>query len=167
MWIECTSNYIKGLAIFGFWIFSKSSLNCGLSGNPITTRVPPYSLQAVSFVDSVGQGRERWQNVFSFKKKQLNCCQKVRRAKLLANEMHKSRNFQSLKSDVLLSSPSAYQSINPFLTLKHWKFNYISFNQGICLIFCCHAFNLFSWKRSNAVVSRFNRRRSLLIEVQP
>ena len=83
--------------------------------------------------------------------------------------MHKSRNFQSLKSDVLLSSPSAYQSINPFLTLKHWKFNYISFNEGIfaCLIFCCHAFDLFSWKRSNAVVSRFNRRRSLLIEVQP
>ena len=40
---------------------------------------------------------------------------------------------------------------NPFLTLKHWKFNYISFNQGICLIFCCHAFNLFSWKRSNAL----------------
>ena len=78
--------------------------------------------------------------------------------------MHKSRNFQSLKSDVLLSSPSAYQSINPFLTSKHWKFNYISFNQDthifICLIFYCDAFNLFSWKRSNAVVSRFNRRRS-------
>ena len=111
----------------------------------------------------------RWQRIFSFKEKHINCCQKVRRAKLLANEMHKSRNFQSLKSDVLLSSPSAYQSITPFLTSKHWKFNYISFDQGIFvgLIFHCHEFNFFSWKRSNAVVSRFNRRRSLLIEVQP
>ena len=93
----------------------------------------------------------------------------IKRAKLLANEMHKSRNFQSLKSDVLLSSPSAYQSINPHLTSKQWKFNDISLNQGnfVCLIFYGHTFNLFSWKRSNAVVSRFNRRRSLLIEVQP
>ena len=190
MWIECTSNYIKGLAIFGFWIFSKSSLNCGLSAYPIyPTTVSPYLLQVVSFLDgdrqhdynifmghflakphSFPRKYLRWQKYSLLKRNiYIQLLEIIRRAKLLANEMHKSRNFQSLKSDVLLSSPSAYQSITPFLTSKHWKFNYISFNQGIslCLVFCFHAFNLFSWKRSNAVVSRFNRRRSLLIEVQP